>query len=341
MTTPSNARAIEVLRRGALVDTANRRFHVMGVHEPALNLVSDAGAVWSIVTSADNMTAYSLQVATAFWRAPGTGRGAHPGAWKATGQGVWPTASGSSEAGTKATSVPIRPGDEAHAAHGVLQVGGAVLAYADAPRWDGRLPVPGIVSDAAVSAVLELLRARPEGFAALLTEPPEDQGASLREDACDHVPEKPQDDVFVRRAREILQSGRLEELVGLGIGLTPAGDDFLCGVLAVEVMTGSEAAAIHEVHIGRGARTSDRLVDRDRLGQRLSGTTPPGRALLSAALEGHFPAYLLDMVARLDRPEQAHAVVDRARGHGATSGIDALSGLVWGLLQVSALGNRP
>ncbi len=79
---------------------------------------------------------------------------------------------------------------------------------------------------------------------------------------------------FAEAAGAALRQGRLDELVGLGPGLTPAGDDFITGALAV-----------HEA-----------LPGTDGIPGRLSGTTPAGRTLLWLALRGSFPAYLVELV---------------------------------------------
>src|SRR5208283_2191325 len=115
---------------------------------------------------------------------------------------------------------------------------------------------------------------------------------------------------FLEKAMRALQEQRLEALVGLGPGLTPAGDDFLVGVLMAFPRTPPRAA----------------------LEVALFGTTPAGRTLLWLALRRSFPAYLVAFaksIARSDSMEEVDAAVRAACAHGETSGSDALAGFCW------------
>ncbi len=115
---------------------------------------------------------------------------------------------------------------------------------------------------------------------------------------------------FIAKARKALQDQRLEALVGLGPGLTPAGDDFLVGALMAFP------------HILRSPLLEGAL----------SGTTPAGRTLLWMALKRSFPAYLVafaDSIARSDSMQAIERAVRAACAHGETSGSDALAGFCW------------
>ncbi|MFO8044048.1 MAG: DUF2877 domain-containing protein [Alkalispirochaeta sp.] len=132
-------------------------------------------------------------------------------------------------------------------------------------------------------------------------------------------PEPPRNDAFVRRAAGLLQEApdrtvsSVSVLIGLGIGFTPAGDDFLSGViLAEQILT-------------RGALTAP---ERAAVYARLPATTAGGSSLLRVAAAGYPPAYQLRLVAALRAGEVAQAI-DEARRHGHSSGLDALSGFVW------------
>ncbi len=117
---------------------------------------------------------------------------------------------------------------------------------------------------------------------------------------------------FVRKAREALSERRFEELVGLGPGLTPAGDDLLTGALLV----------------------SAGLPGRRQIEAALSGTTPGGRTLLWMALRRSFPAYLVAFADSVSHAGSAHEVGDAVRAacaHGETSGTDSLTGFCWAL----------
>ncbi|MFW5728837.1 MAG: DUF2877 domain-containing protein, partial [Spirochaetota bacterium] len=158
------------------------------------------------------------------------------------------------------------------------------------------------------------------------------------------------ENVFAGRAREVAAARELGSLVGLGIGFTPSGDDFLAGVLL--------AAALFD---GSGAISQ---AERRQIAANLGRTTPGGRTLLWLALQGSFPAYLLEFAAAVvtavaaavgtagERSRRAggaglerhgrgdgggsagalrrlrHAC-ETAFRHGETSGMDAISGFTW------------
>jgi hypothetical protein len=119
--------------------------------------------------------------------------------------------------------------------------------------------------------------------------------------------------VFVEHACAALARGRPEELVGCGPGLTPAGDDFLTGIMLASPASFSP------------------LLERA-----LPGTTPAGRTLLWMAMRGRFPAYLVTFIkaitAAAGSVEAIDAAVRSACAHGETSGTDALAGLCWQML---------
>jgi hypothetical protein len=116
-------------------------------------------------------------------------------------------------------------------------------------------------------------------------------------------------------------------LIGLGVGLTPSGDDFLVGLLA-----GLDAS-----DNGMGERLAAVIA------QAAPGrTTTFGAALLDHACRGEFSQRLHDVliaVAAHDDAGLRHAI-DRAMAYGATSGADTLAGLCLAL-DVAAAGHLP
>jgi len=128
-----------------------------------------------------------------------------------------------------------------------------------------------------------------------------------------------EEDAFLRRARivvtDALNGSRpcdLSPLVGLGIGFTPSGDDFVSGVLLVQQITGLAVVQAPPIRTALGK------------------TTTGGATLLRLALAGFPPEYMSRIVTALLRgaPEEALAI---ARAHGHSSGLDALTGLLWGI----------
>jgi hypothetical protein len=174
----------------------------------------------------------------------------------------------------------------------------ASIDCADCPAWEGRIDAAAarMMPVNLVQAVHDnlLIHGSPGGLLGLLSGgPPENS--------------------FVARARKSLEEGRPEELVGSGPGLTPAGDDFLTGAILA-----SEASVV---------------LDRARLERVLPGTTAHGRTLLWMALQGRFPAYLVDFMDAMTSgrfsDDEISSVVRAACAHGETSGTDTLAGFCW------------
>jgi hypothetical protein len=112
----------------------------------------------------------------------------------------------------------------------------------------------------------------------------------------------------------------VKALVGLGEGLTPSGDDFLVGLLAVLHVTGF-------LPCRAGASVQAQFYQCVRLGtSQLSGE------FLRCAFEGHFAEPLLMLVRALWAPATdvwpAHAATLAAVGH--SSGVDAMVGIALG-----------
>lgn len=125
------------------------------------------------------------------------------------------------------------------------------------------------------------------------------------------------------RARGILDATPPDNipagLIGLGPGFTPAGDDFLMGVLAVEALSHRDP--------GRFQRS---------VVPRLTSTTAGGATLLRHALSRSFPFYfhqVCDILvsSETDLPAIAEGAWHKASTHGHSSGVDALSGFIWAL----------
>jgi hypothetical protein len=104
----------------------------------------------------------------------------------------------------------------------------------------------------------------------------------------------------------------LSLLVGLGIGFTPSGDDFLTGVMLWETISGIA------------------IMNRETIKSNLSGTTEGGRTLLILALRNSFPFYLKQFAESFFSGKfSTEDVVKRVLKHGSTSGSDALTGFLW------------
>lgn len=115
-----------------------------------------------------------------------------------------------------------------------------------------------------------------------------------------------------------------ERLVGWGEGLTPAGDDALIGVLA----------GLDALRPGDTRRRAFRETLGAHVGRLSAFTTPIAAHGLRLAADGHFNAALLDvrdaLLTEADAGRVA-AALRRALNVGASSGADALSGLLLAL----------
>lgn len=127
----------------------------------------------------------------------------------------------------------------------------------------------------------------------------------------------------VKRDRELFRAG-WDKLVGLGPGITPAGDDLLVGFLAS-----------HRILCSPFWQTALLPETRHRLEATLSTTTPMSSALLSLALAGTFSEIIFDLFESfLFQPDKATAQIRALLGIGHTSGSDLLTGIVLGLMTV-------
>jgi hypothetical protein len=114
-------------------------------------------------------------------------------------------------------------------------------------------------------------------------------------------------------------------LVGLGSGLTPAGDDLLVGLTAALTATGHPAA---------------RVLAQDWAAHAATATTPLAAAFHRHAAEAQYAQRIHEVLAAVlaGTVSDAVAAVERAAAWGATSGRDVLAGVLLGL-DVSTAGS--
>lgn len=128
------------------------------------------------------------------------------------------------------------------------------------------------------------------------------------------------------RALDCEQAARhVDKLIGWGEGLTPAGDDFLIGLVA------GLAALVHGDE--RRGRFHDALAA--ALACRTQRTTPIAAHFLRLAAAGHYAEPLIRLRHALiceDESDVVDAALQSALAVGATSGADTVSGLLAGLL---------
>lgn len=195
---------------------------------------------------------------------------------------------------------------------------GIAIVASRAMTWSPALPTaatlrltPEVARAAAAARRVTVERSRPGGLAPLLS----------RADGSG--------DPWLTRARALVGTqlealaradvtaavGPTIELIGLGIGLTPSGDDYLVGLLA-----GLEATldpARHELAAAIATHAPGR-------------TTAIGAAALDHATQGAFGERLHEVLVAVatGRLDDLAGPIERAMAYGATSGSDTLVGLL-------------
>ncbi|WP_201529779.1 DUF2877 domain-containing protein [Psychrobacter frigidicola] len=114
-----------------------------------------------------------------------------------------------------------------------------------------------------------------------------------------------------------------QQLIGLGIGLTPSGDDYLVGLLLV---------LNHSVAADSANLAAIKQVILDNLGT----TTSVSQAYLRAGLERRYGEPLRDLlIAVTSQADTFENALQTVLSHGATSGQDTCTGMIdaWKLLQ--------
>ena len=178
--------------------------------------------------------------------------------------------------------------------------------FADAASWSGTVPVCKNMLPLKNLLTVYRVQAPQEGFSSLIL------GNS--------------NDIYGRAAFSILEKAKTDRildfhsLVGLGIGFTPSGDDFISGAMLFVNMFGNRK------------KYAEFSVNRNAIAGVLDKTTPGGRTLLSLVLKNSFPEYLRAFASALSYAggaKKIESAVSLALTHGSTSGSDALAGFFW------------
>jgi hypothetical protein len=112
------------------------------------------------------------------------------------------------------------------------------------------------------------------------------------------------------------------QLIGVGEGLTPSGDDFNCGMLAAQYYL-------------RGYEYADALKAQliTQISQRINTTTIISKEFLVYACEGKFSQMVKNILIKSQQDLDVTSEIIKIRDVGHTSGIDFLTGLYFGLLK--------
>lgn len=112
------------------------------------------------------------------------------------------------------------------------------------------------------------------------------------------------------------------QLIGVGEGLTPSGDDFNCGMLAAQYYL-------------RGHSHADELKNHliSQITPRINTTTIISKEFLIYACEGKFSQMVKNVLLKSQEEIDVTSEIIKIRDIGHTSGIDFLTGLYFGLLK--------
>lgn len=108
-------------------------------------------------------------------------------------------------------------------------------------------------------------------------------------------------------------------LIGVGEGLTPSGDDFLCGLIA----------STYFINVDEMKKL--RIVLKEILPLHLNKTTDLSKAYLMKALEGQFMDGLISLYDASLKNEDVESLLNEISAMGHSSGTDFLLGLNFGL----------
>jgi len=114
----------------------------------------------------------------------------------------------------------------------------------------------------------------------------------------------------------------IDQIIGLGPGLTPSGDDFLIGFLSV-IRFFSENSQIKH-HLNQ---------IEERVESLLIKTTVVSKAFLSGAIDGQFAQSICLYYEALDNEDKTlqHRSLEKIAQHGSSSGVDTLNGILFGI----------
>ena len=115
-------------------------------------------------------------------------------------------------------------------------------------------------------------------------------------------------------------ANELSSLIGLGIGLTPSGDDFLCGVLAGFIFDNLENYSFVKLL-------------KNKIKDNLKNTNDISGAFLNCALDNNFSSPVLN----LPYFKSSNEIYENFKKIGHSSGIDTLCGIYYCLNTISKI----
>lgn len=192
------------------------------------------------------------------------------------------------------------------------------FSYACAARYDLKLscihtpetnvPVSSFRDRLAENIKAALVHADSGGFEAIFNNCPEENLSLMLLAAKKHITQSLE---LYQNGKKAEAAEQLAHLLGLGIGLTPSGDDFLCGVLAGLRLTGQEELLFAKVL-------------KSEIAKKRTDTIDISAAFLSCALEGQYSL----AVKSLETLPASCEIADSFSAIGHSSGMDTLCGIL-------------
>lgn len=118
-------------------------------------------------------------------------------------------------------------------------------------------------------------------------------------------------------------AAKIADLIGLGKGLTPAGDDIICGVLASFDFIGSNLN-LNKVRIIKDMIRNKILIH--------NSTNDLSREFIKYALDGHHSIMISRLYQALVKNQEIDTILEKISNQGFSSGIDFLTGMYIGYL---------
>ena len=166
---------------------------------------------------------------------------------------------------------------------------------------------------------MQIQRSDKGGFSTILNEPSEEPADMILAGALKrlHKSEK-----FLSADKPEEAAKNLAEVIGLGTGLTPSGDDFLCGVLSVLQSTEAAKSTFHS--------TLEKSIQ-----QNVYRTNDISGEFLRAASNGRYSEPVVNLFTAASSGESdLQKYTEEFLKIGHSSGIDTLCGMFWGLTHV-------
>lgn len=152
------------------------------------------------------------------------------------------------------------------------------------------------------------------GFAYIVNDDPRLQGDFILQGAKKYIQET---STFLDANDHPKAAASLVRIVGLGTGLTPCGDDFLCGVLALLQSTSLKESSFTPL--------LSRLIQKN-----LANTNDISGAFLQSAIRGQYSEPVIRLLSCRDKGmEEIVRAAEEFLSIGHSSGVDTLCGMLW------------